>query len=151
MRAGLIASVGAAALALGACQVSSAPDNKGATAAASSDWPGFVNGFIEAGFKANPGFAVGQGRHEYDGVAVDLRPAALAAEGQRLSSALATAQAFPEASLTKKEQFERAYLIANARGSLFWASRDGADQYHCAGNAAAGAGEERFGAVQPDP
>jgi uncharacterized protein (DUF885 family) len=97
---------------------------------ASSDWQRFVNSYIEASFRANPNFAVSQGRHEYDGVAVDLRPAALAAEVQRLTSAVATAQAFPEASLTKKERFERAYLIANARGSLFWASREGADQYH---------------------
>jgi uncharacterized protein (DUF885 family) len=97
---------------------------------ASSDWQRFVNSYIEASFRANPNFAVSQGRHEYDGVAVDLRPAALAAEVQRLTSAVATAQAFPEASLTKKQRFERAYLIANARGSLFWASREGADQYH---------------------
>jgi len=89
-----------------------------------------MNSYIEARFRANPNFAVSQGRHEYDGVAVDLRPGALAAEVQRLTSAMATAQAFSEASLTKGERFERAFLIANARGSLFWASRDGADQYH---------------------
>lgn len=130
MRAGLIASVGAAALALGACQVSSAPDNKGATAAASSDWPGFVNGFIEAGFKANPGFAVGQGRHEYDGQIADLSQTAIDSEVARLKKAIVDAQAFGDDKLNEEQRFERDYLIASAKGQLFWIDPDGADQPH---------------------
>ena len=45
----------ALALATGGCQVSNAPEGEAVQAA---DWPGFVNNFIEASFKANPGFAV---------------------------------------------------------------------------------------------
>ena len=96
----------------------------------SSAWQRFMSGYIESTFRANPNFAVGQGRHEYDGVAMDLRPAAINAEVTRLDQAITTAQVFSEASLTKEERFERAYLIANARGSRFWIARDGADQYH---------------------
>jgi hypothetical protein len=115
-----------ASLALSTGCVTTAPR----ASATSSAWPAVGNGYIEATFRANPNFAVSQGRHEYDGVAVDLSPAALAAEVARLNRAIATAQAFPEASLTKEQRFERAYLIANARGSRFWAAPDGADQYH---------------------
>ena len=62
----------ALALAVGGCRVGNSPDNGNAGAAAQSgDWPGFVNNFIEATFKANPAFAVGQGRHEYDGQIAD--------------------------------------------------------------------------------
>ena len=58
------------------CKVSTTPDNgDGRDGAGKVDWPGFVNSFIEASFKANPGFAVGQGRHEYDGQIADLSQA----------------------------------------------------------------------------
>ncbi len=130
MRAGLIVSVCAAALALGACQVSSAPDNKGMATAASGDWPGFVNGFIEAGFKANPGFAVGQGRHEYDGQIADLSQAAIDAEVARLKKAIADAQAYGDDKLNEEQRFERDYLVAVAKGQLFWIDPEGADQPH---------------------
>ena len=130
MRAGLIVSVCAAALALGACQVSSAPDNKGTATAASGDWPGFVNGFIEAGFKANPGFAVGQGRHEYDGQIADLSQAAIDAEVARLKKAIADAQAYGDDKLNEEQRFERDYLVAVAKGQLFWIDPEGADQPH---------------------
>jgi hypothetical protein len=126
MRAFKLLLAGASMALTGGCMTAGGANSR----TASNEWQRFLNSYIEASFRANPNFAVSQGRHEYDGVAVDLRPAALTAEVQRLTSAVTTAQAFPEASLTKEERFERAYLIANARGSLFWASRDGADQYH---------------------
>jgi len=115
-----------AAIALSTGCVTTAPRAPAASAA----WQAFTNGYIEATFRANPNFAVNQGRHEYDGVAIDLSAAAIAAEVARLDRAIATAQAFPDASLTKEQRFERAYLIANARGSRFWIAADGADQYH---------------------
>ncbi len=127
MRADRLLMAGAAlALALAGCATTNVPR----ASPASSAWKAFMNSYIEATFRANPNFAVGQGRHEYDGVAIDLRPAAIGAEVARLDRAIATAEAFSEASLSKEERFERAYLIANARGSRFWAARDGADQYH---------------------
>ena len=48
--------------------------------AVQGDWPAFVNTFIEASFRANPGFAVSQGRHEYDGQIADFRLPRLAAK-----------------------------------------------------------------------
>ena len=89
------------------CRVSNAPDNGGNQAAAclQGDWPGFVNGFIEASFRANPGFAVSQGRHEYDGQIADLSQAGIAAEVDRLKKAIADAQGFTDDKLTPEQRF----------------------------------------------
>ncbi len=76
MRKFLIASVAVAAVALGGCRMAEDTNQSGSSAEApAGDWPGFVNRFIEATFKANPGFAVAQGRHEYDGQIADLSQA----------------------------------------------------------------------------
>ncbi len=115
---------GVAMMLTAGCVSTSAPRATEASVA----WKTFMNSYIEAGFRANPTFAVAQGRHEFDGVASDFRPASIAAEVVRLERAIATAQAFPDASLTPEERFERDYLIANARGSRFWIARDGANQ-----------------------
>jgi hypothetical protein len=96
MRKFLIASVAVAALAVGGCQVNETSNQSGTSSAEAptGDWPSFVNNFIEATFKANPGFAVMQGRHEYDGQIADLSPAAIDAEVARLKKAISDAQAF---------------------------------------------------------
>ena len=99
-------------------------------AAQSVAWNAFMNNYIEQSFRANPNFAVSQGRHEYDGQVIDLSPGAIASEVSRLRSAIAAAQSFPAARLTANERFERDYLLANARGSLFWISPEGADKFH---------------------
>ena len=131
MRGFLVASAIAAALAVTGCKVSNAPGN-GANQAGSlqGDWPAFVNNFIEATFKANPGFAVGQGRHEYDGQIADLSPAAIAGEVDRLKKAIADAQAFGDDKLTPEQRYQRDYLVAVAKGQLFWIDPAGADQLH---------------------
>ena len=132
MRAFLLASAMTAALALCGCKVSNAPNNNGAAAPAAEagDWPAFVNNFIEATFKANPGFAVSQGRHEYDGQIADLSQAGIDAEVARLKKAIADAQAFSSDKLSKEQQYERDYLVAVAKGQLFWIDPEGADQPH---------------------
>jgi uncharacterized protein (DUF885 family) len=132
MRSYLIASVMAFALAAGGCQVSPTANQSGNSQAANStgDWPAFVNNFIEASFKANPGFAVGQGRHEYDGQIADLSPAAIAAEVDRLKKAITDAQAFGDDKLTPEQRYQRDYLVAVAKGQLFWIDPAGADQLH---------------------
>ena len=85
MRKFLIASVALAAVAVGGCRVQDASNQSGSSqeAAVAADWPGFVNGFIEATFKARPGFAVAQGRHEYDGQITDLSREAMGFNQQR--------------------------------------------------------------------
>lgn len=119
-------------LALTACQVSNATDNQSSAQASAQtgDWPGFVNTFIEASFKANPGFAVMQGRHEYDGQIADLSQAGIDAEVARLKKAIADAQGFTDDKLTPEQRYERDYLISVAKGQLFWIDPEGADQRH---------------------
>ncbi len=131
MRKFLIASAAVIALSLPGCRVSDAPEN-GATQseAQASDWPSFVNNFIEGTFRANPGFAVEQGRHEFDGQIADLSPAAITNEVDRLKKAITDAQSFRDDKLTPEQRFERDYLIAVAKGELFWIDPTGADQLH---------------------
>jgi len=128
----LMASAMTAALALAGCRVSESPDNGAASqvSAEARDWPAFVNQFIEATFRANPGFAVVQGRHEFDGQIVDLSEAAINAEVDRLKKSIADAQAFGDDKLTAEQRFERDYLVAVAKGNLFWMDPAGADQLH---------------------
>jgi len=127
----LMTSVVAAALAVAGCRVSEAPQNGTAQSSAQQgDWAGFVNNFIEASFKANPGFAVGQGRHEYDGQVGDLSEAGISAEVARLKNAIADAQAYGDDKLDAQQRYQRDYLIAVAKGQLFWIDPEGADQLH---------------------
>ena len=130
MRVLLIASAMAAALAVSGCRVSEAPDGNSQSVTAASDWSGFVNNFIEASFRADPGFAVGQGRHEYDGQIADLSEAAIAARVEQLKKAIADAQAFGDDRLTPEQRYQRDYLVAVAKGQLFWIDPAGADQLH---------------------
>jgi uncharacterized protein (DUF885 family) len=121
----------ALALVATGCKVSNAPEGGNAQASAqASDWPAFVNNFIEATFKANPGFAVMQGRHEYDGQIADLSEASIAGEVNRLKKAIADAEAFTDDKLTPEQRYERDYLVAVAKGQLFWIDPAGADQPH---------------------
>ena len=92
------------------------------------NWARFLQTFIDGEFRANPAFAVNQGRHEYDGRLPDWSATGLHNERMRLRSAIATAQTFRPRSLTREQRFERDYLIARARGELFWL--DVADQPH---------------------
>ena len=127
----LMASAMIVALALAGCRVAEGPDN-GATsqAAQANDWPSFVKQFLEASFRANPGFAVQQGRHEFDGQIADLSDAAITTEVTRLKKAISDAQAFGDDRLTAEQKFERDYLVAVAKGQLFWLDPAGADQLH---------------------
>ena len=131
MRFLLAASAIAVVFAATGCRVSNAPTDEGnAQVSTAGDWPAFVNTFIEASFKANPGFAVAQGRHEYDGQITDLSPAGIAGEVDRLKKVIADAQAFGDDKLTAEQRYQRDYLVAVAKGQLFWLDPAGADQLH---------------------
>ncbi|HEX6603570.1 MAG TPA: DUF885 domain-containing protein [Sphingomicrobium sp.] len=132
MRAFLMATAMAALLAVGGCKGSNAPGGNApqSEAAKAGDWPGFVNNFIEASLRSNPGFAVQQGRHEYDGQIADLSGPAIAREVDRLKAAISDAQSFGEDKLSQQQRFERDYLVAVAKGQLFWIDPTGADQLH---------------------
>ena len=119
------------ALTVGGCKVSTGPqEGNGQATAEAGDWPSFVNRFIEASFNANPGFAVSQGRHEFDGQIADLSQAGIDTEVARLKKAIADAQGFSNDKLSKEQQYERDYLVAVAKGQLFWIDPTGADQLH---------------------
>jgi uncharacterized protein (DUF885 family) len=121
MRRLLLAS--AAALVLAGCEPpyeppAAAPPAQPAPAAAA--WDAFRDAFIEGFFELNPSFAVGQGRHEFDGRIGDFSEAGFARQIEFLRAALADARAFDAAQLTPAQAFERDYLVHVARRELFW-------------------------------
>jgi len=123
----LLAAVSALALLATGC--ASTSQGEGAQAeAAPSRWAAFSANYIEGYFRLNPSFAVGQGRHEYDGKLPDWSETGLANQQAFFRSAIAAAEAFDPKGLTREERFERDYLIARARGELFWLET--ADQPH---------------------
>jgi uncharacterized protein (DUF885 family) len=99
-----------------------------ARAAPRQNLPRFLQSFIDGEFRANPAFAVQQGKHEFDGRLPDWSTTGLHNERMRLRSAMAAAQAFSPRRLTREQRFERDYLMAHVRGELFWL--DVADQPH---------------------
>ena len=74
--------------------------------AATPDWDGFVNNYIEAHFVAHPAQAVMMGRHEFDGQLPDWSRAGIEREIARLKQARADAVAFPADSLSPEQQFQ---------------------------------------------
>jgi hypothetical protein len=91
-------------------------------------WQAFRNGFIEQLFALDPYFAVYQGRHEFDGRLPDWSDAGLKDQADFLTRSIASAKTYRDADLSREERFERDYLIAVARGRLFWLTD--ADQPH---------------------
>lgn len=122
----LLAATSALALLLGGC-ASTAPEAPAAEARPSA-WSAFSQQFIDGYFRNSPAFAVSQGRHEYDGQLPDWSETGLANSAEFLRSSIAAAQALDPRRLSKTERFERDYLIARARGDLFWLET--ADQPH---------------------
>ena len=95
------------------------------------DWPGFVNDYIEASFKANPGFAVVQGRHEFDGQIADCRETAIQQEVDRLKKAIADAAGLRRRQARRPSSASSATIWSPmAKGQLFWIDPTGADQLH---------------------
>jgi uncharacterized protein (DUF885 family) len=122
----LFAAASAFALLLAGC--ASTGSEEPAASARPSRWSAFSQSFILGYFRTSPAFAVGQGRHEFDGQLPDWSETGLANTAQFLRSSIAAAQAFDPKGLSRTERFERDYLIARARGDLFWLET--ADQPH---------------------
>jgi uncharacterized protein (DUF885 family) len=123
----LLAAASSLAILISGCASTSGSDEAPASAQPPA-WSAFSQGFIDGYFRINPAFAVNQGKHEYDGRLPDWSETGLANAKAFLRSSIATAQAFDERRLSKTERFERDYLIARARGDLFWL--ESADQPH---------------------
>jgi hypothetical protein len=106
---------GAIALLLGAC-------GGERSAEAIPDWDRFAAGFIESYFRADPMFAVYQGRHEYDGQFSDWSEAGLEARAAELHAQRDSALAFPLEGDTARA-FERDYVVSRIDRDLFWMER----------------------------
>jgi uncharacterized protein (DUF885 family) len=92
----------------------------GAATADDTSWSAFSSNFIESRMKADPYFAVGEGRHEFDGQMPDWGRAAFDADAAKLRESLATAEKFDAATLNAQERFERDYLVWVIETQLFW-------------------------------
>jgi hypothetical protein len=85
-----------------------------------TDWPTFVESFIEARLKADPYFAVGNGRHDYDGKMPDWSRAALDSDVAQLREFQGQLAEFEAASLSSAQRFEHEYLQWVIDTQLFW-------------------------------
>lgn len=85
-----------------------------------ADWPKFVEQFTEDYFVANPSFAAGQGRHEFDGRFADWSAAGIAKEIERLEQSRKSVLEFDDAVLLGDARFQRDYLLSVIDKNLFW-------------------------------
>jgi hypothetical protein len=92
----------------------------------SASWTAFQNRFIERSFELSPPFGASQGRHEFDGRLPDWSEEGIQSAISFLRESIAEAEGFR--GLNEQQDFERDYLVAVARGNLFWLET--ADQPH---------------------
>lgn len=92
----------------------------------SANWEDFQNRFIERAFELDPTFGAGQGKHEFDGRLPDWSEEGLTAAKTFLRDTITQAEAMR--GLNAEQTFQRDYLVAVARGQLFWLET--ADQPH---------------------
>jgi hypothetical protein len=88
--------------------------------APSDAWVAFVDQYIEGYLATHPGFAVVQGRHEYDGQLQDWSAEGIALEIVRLKQAREQALSFSDDELGAEGSFQREYLLAAIDRALFW-------------------------------
>ena len=101
---------------------------KAAAAQPAGRWATFRDAYVEELFRLDPGFAVYQGRHDFDGQVQDFSAAGLKRLGDFYRRSLAAARAMPPRGLSREERFERDYLVKVTEGRLFWL--EDADQPH---------------------
>ena len=113
----LLAIVAAIFATLAGCNPSPSPEHKSEAPApaVNVEWTKFVDEFIEAYFAANPTFAVGSGRHEFDGQLRDWTPEGIQKEIARLEQSRQRAVGFQDATLSPEERFQRDYVISQHR------------------------------------
>ena len=127
MRKLVLAASAAAMLAtIGAAPVQTA--DRPAAARSASRWAAFRDAYVEELFRLDPGFAVYQGRHDFDGQVQDFSAAGLKRLGDFYRRSIAAARAMPARGMSPQERFERDYLVTVTEGRLFWL--EDADQPH---------------------
>lgn len=107
---------------LSACDnsASQAPRETHDVPARPTNWPSFVDKFIEDYFVHNPTFAVGSGRHDFDGQLPDWSAEGIASTITWLEKARAEAEGFPASALSGEQRFQRDYVLASIDNDLFW-------------------------------
>ncbi len=98
----------------------------GAGAQPQLPWAKFTQATIDGWLKIDPGFAVYEGAHQYDGKFPDWSAAGLKSRGDFLRKVIADAGAYGD--LKGRDKFAHDYMIQVARGQLFWL--EVADQPH---------------------
>jgi uncharacterized protein (DUF885 family) len=83
------------------------------------EWSKYVDEFIEGYFRAQPSFAVYQGRHEFDGQLPDWSADGIKKEVARLEQIRARAVSFADGSLMPEERFQRDYVVSRIDNDLF--------------------------------
>lgn len=112
--------------ALGGCDRSSAPASGGSGRATEPpapvvnvEWTKYVDEFVESYFRANPSFAVWQGRHEFDGQLPDWSADGIKKEIARMEQMRAKAVGFKDDGLVPEERFQRDYIVSRIDNDLF--------------------------------
>jgi len=83
------------------------------------EWTKYVDEFVDGYFRANPTFAVAQGKHEFDGQMPDWSSEGIKKEIARLEQMRARAVGFEDSSLVPEERFQRDYLMSRIDNDLF--------------------------------
>ena len=112
----------AALFSLTGCDRSPEPAQHATTlpkAAVNVEWSKFVDEFIESYFVANPDFAVGAGRHDFDGQMRDLSAAGIQKEIARLEQMRSRTVAFTDDAMSPEERFQREYVLSAIDVDLF--------------------------------
>ncbi|MET0341661.1 MAG: DUF885 domain-containing protein [Polyangiales bacterium] len=86
-------------------------------------WDELSTRYVERSFARDPGSAVAQGRHEFDGKVIDLSPEANAAWVAELTHFREEAEHFDAGTLDDARRFERAHLLAHVDRGLFTYTR----------------------------
>jgi uncharacterized protein (DUF885 family) len=121
MKPALLAFAVAMSLLLGCRQPNEPPAPAAAPAPTqNAGWDAFRDTFIEDYFRLNPSDAVGQGRHEFDGLIGDWSAASFSLQVELLRATADEVQAFDDSQLSAAQRFERDYLVAVVRRQLFW-------------------------------
>jgi uncharacterized protein (DUF885 family) len=98
----------------------SSPAPPAAPVSLAARWDAYVQGFLDDYFRANPTYAVYQGRHEYDGKLPDWSAKGVQAEIARLHRETTIATAFDAQALDDRRRFQRRYVLAVIDRDLFW-------------------------------
>jgi uncharacterized protein (DUF885 family) len=111
--------VGLTIVSVAACR-KEATTERAAVQVGAQGWNGFVDGFFDAYYKANPQFAADQGLHEYDGLFPDWSEQGIQNWIGRLHQFRDRAAAFRNDELDAQQRFDRDNLLTRIDGDLFW-------------------------------